>query len=150
VDITIASYNTALEVLSRRYAAAMDQRDREALLSVFHRDATMRVEQPGRKPGLLRGHEELGRLTSIISRWPRTMHFLAQSLYQTCDDTGEGEVYCVAHHFDSVTPGSGGDHVMYIRYEDNYRADESGAWRIAHRTVVVEATDDRPAGTAGQ
>lgn len=147
VDIAIASCDERLEVLSRRYAAAMDRRDRQALLSVFHPDATMRVEQPGRKPGLLRGHEELSQLATLVDRWPRTMHLLAQSLYQTHGDTAEGEVYCVAHHFDSANPGDGSDHVMYIRYEDKYRADAAGSWQITHRTVVVEATDDRPAGS---
>jgi hypothetical protein len=144
MDITTASCDAGLEVLSRRYAAAMDRRDRGAILSVFHPDATMRVDRPGRKPGLLQGHDELGRLTAIVGRWPRTLHLLAQGLYQIHGDAAEGEVYCVAHHFD-LAGGGGGDHIMYIRYQDNYRRDETGTWRIAHRTVTVEATEDRSA-----
>lgn len=72
------------------------------------------------------------------------MHLLAQGLYKVYGDTAEGEVYCVAHHFDSADPGCGRDHVMYIRYEDDYRVDQPGAWRIAHRTVRILATEDRP------
>jgi hypothetical protein len=33
---------------------------------------------------------------------------------------------------------------MFIRYEDSYRVDGAVGWRIAHRTVKVDATEDRP------
>jgi hypothetical protein len=101
------------------------------------------VEQPGREPGMLRGHDELGRLTSIIARWPRTLHLLAQGLYQIAGNEANGEVYCTAHHFSSAVAGEGRDHVMYIRYIDDYGADEHGQWRIALCTVLVEAIEER-------
>src|SRR5690349_14604832 len=105
MELSEASSDAELEVLSRRYAAAMDHRDGAALLAVFHPDATMRVEQPGRPPAVLSGHVQLGRLTTIIARWPRTVHMLGQGLYRIDGSCAEGEVYCVAHHFDSPDPG---------------------------------------------
>src|SRR4029450_8497272 len=47
IDIRTATCHADLETLSRRYAAARDRRDRDALLSVFDTDASMRVEQLG-------------------------------------------------------------------------------------------------------
>ena len=143
MDIGTASSEIELELLSRRYAAAMDRRDRAALLNVFHPDASMRVEQPGREPGMLRGHDELGRLMTIIGRWPRTLHLLAQGLYQVDGDQAAGEVYCTAHHFSSAVAGEGRDLVMHIRYLDRYRFGSDGIWRILHRTVKVEALEKR-------
>ncbi|GAC1636268.1 MAG: hypothetical protein NVS4B6_04290 [Mycobacterium sp.] len=81
-DIAAASCNVGLETLSCRYAAAMDRRDRGALLSVFDSGASMMVEHPGHERGTLRGHDELGRLVDIIARWPRTLRIVAQGLYQ--------------------------------------------------------------------
>lgn len=146
VDLNLASAcrNAELEALSGRYGLAIDRRDRAALLSVFHSDAQMRVLQPGREPGVLRGHDQLGRLTAIITRWPRTMHLMAQGLYEVDGEEASGEAYCTAHHFSSQVAGEGRDHVMYIRYQDHYRVGAEGQWQIAHRTVVVDATEDRP------
>ena len=143
MDISLATAHPDLETLGRRYAAAMDRRDREALLSVFHPDASMRVEQPGREPGILRGHDELGRLTSIITRWPRTIHVLGQGLYQLDGNQASGEVYCTAHHFTSSVAGEGRNQVMHIRYLDRYQLEMDG-WYILQRTVRVDATEDGP------
>jgi hypothetical protein len=143
-DLATAGCNVELEVLSRRYAAAMDRRDRTALLSVFDADASMRVERPGREAGTLRGHDEIGRLVEIIARWPRTLHIVAQGLYQLDARSAYGEVYCTAHHFDLLDKKAGRDHIMYILYVDRYRLDRDDRWRINHRTVLVEATEDRP------
>ncbi|EUA89546.1 hypothetical protein I551_3970 [Mycobacterium ulcerans str. Harvey] len=34
--------------------------------------------------------------------------------------------------------------MMYIRYLDRYLLGGDGAWRISHRTVAIDATEDRP------
>lgn len=134
-----------LQALSRRYGIALDQRDREALLSIFCPDAIMQVEQPGRDTGLLRGHAELGRLTDIIARWPRTIHVVGRSRYELGENHASGEVHCTAHHFDSIEP-TANDLVMRIRYLDRYQLAAGGRWRIAHRTVTVDATEDLRGG----
>jgi ketosteroid isomerase-like protein len=144
MDISSALPNAELEALSRRYAAAVDHRDRAALLAVFAPDATMRVDRPGREPGNMSGHEELERIIAIVARWPRTVHLVAQGLYAIDGESAIGEVYCTAHHFNGAKVGEGRDHIMHIRYLDKYSVGADGRWRIAHRTVAVDATEDRP------
>ncbi|MFI5507912.1 nuclear transport factor 2 family protein [Mycobacterium sp. NPDC051804] len=142
MDIQVAVPNPELEALSRRYAAAIDHRDIPALLSVFALDATMRVEQPGQEPGNLTGYNEIQRIIKIVDRFPRTAHVLGQGLFQVDGDHADGEVYCTAHHFSSDA-GQGGDLVMHIRYIDRYAMGQDRSWRILHRTVRVDATEDR-------
>ncbi|OBG32976.1 hypothetical protein A5672_24890 [Mycobacterium alsense] len=144
MDISRAVPNAELEALSRRYAAAVDHRDRDALLAVFSPDASLRVERPGREPGTLTGRDEIQRIIAIVARWPRTAHLLAQALYVVEGALAVGEIYCTANHF-----GDGRNHVMHIRYLDRYAMDSEGRWRIAHRTVVVDATEDRPVSIKG-
>lgn len=144
-EITDASGHVELETLSRRYAAAMDRRDRAALLGVFHLEATMRVEQPGQPVGRLAGHRELGRLTDIIAGWPLTRHVLAQGLFVVDGDSAVGETYCTAHHFHTGADGRGNDHVMHIRYRDQYASGADMRWLITHRTVLVEAIENHTA-----
>jgi ketosteroid isomerase-like protein len=144
MDISTAIPHAELEALSRRYAAAVDHRDRAALLAVFTPDATMRVERPGREPGILKGHDEIERVISIVARWPRTAHLIAQGLYVVEGESAIGEVYCTANHFGDGEAGAGRNHVMHIRYLDRYSVDSDGRWRIVHRTVAVDATEDRP------
>ncbi len=144
MDISRAVSHAELETLYRRYAAAVDRRDREALLSVFTPDASMLVERPGREPGTLTGHGEIKRVIDIVARWPRTAHVVAQGLYVVDGDSAVGETYCTANHFRGGET-DGRNHVMHIRYLDQYSLDGEGQWRIAHRRVVVDATEDRTA-----
>jgi ketosteroid isomerase-like protein len=144
MDISSAVRNPELETLSHRYAAAVDHRDRAALLEVFTPDATMRVERPGREPGTMTGHQELERIIAIVSHWPRTFHVISQSLYVVEGNSAVGEVYCTANHFNGAEMGAGRNHVMYIRYLDKYSVGSDGRWRIVHRHLVVDATEDRP------
>jgi hypothetical protein len=143
MDISSAGPHAEIEALSRRYAAAVDHRDRAALLAVFTPHATMRVEQPGREPGILTGHDGIERVIGIVSRWPRTAHLIAQGLCVVEGESGVGEVYCTANHFGVNEAGAGRNHVMHIRYLDRYVLDGDARWRISHRTVAVDATEDR-------
>ncbi|MEK7034290.1 nuclear transport factor 2 family protein [Mycobacterium ulcerans] len=141
--ISTAISSPELEALSRRYAAAVDHRDSAALIEVFTPDATMRIHRPGREPALLTGHSELAGIITIVARFPRTVHLVAQSLHVIEGKTASGEVYCTANHF-SEKQGAWRNHVMYIRYLDRYLLGGDGAWRISHRTVAIDATEDRP------
>src|SRR6185437_7489533 len=120
MDISSAVPNAELEALARRYAAAVDRRDRAALLAVFTPDATMHIERPGRDLGTLTGHAELEGIIDIVDRWPRTAHLVAQGLYVVDRDTAVGEVYCTANHFSAGEAQTGRNHVMHIRYLDEY------------------------------
>lgn len=146
MDISSAVPHVELETLSRRYAAAVDHRDRAALLAVFTSDATLRVERPGRDAAILTGHDGIERVIAMVSRWSRTVHLVAQGLYVVDGATADGEVYCTANHFRDSDKEAGHNHVMHIRYLDRYAFGDDGRWRIAQRTVAVDATEDRAAG----
>ncbi|MFJ6573969.1 nuclear transport factor 2 family protein [Streptomyces sp. NPDC091292] len=131
-----------LRELAARYAHAVDRRDREAFLSVFHPEATLVVVPPSGAVRRMRGYEQLGLVTERIARYDRTFHLLGQSIHSADGaDEASGVTYCVAHHM------SGGadpvDHVMYIRYQDRFRRDSSG-WTIDHREVLIDWTETRP------
>jgi ketosteroid isomerase-like protein len=144
MDISSAIPHTELEALSRRYAAAVDSRDRAALLAVFTPDATLRVERLGREPSVMTGHDEIERVIAIVSRWPRTAHLVGQGLFVVESTAAVGEVYCTANHFGGGETVPGRNHVMHIRYLDRYVLAGDGRWRITERTVAVDATEDRP------
>jgi hypothetical protein len=138
----------ALRGLAERYASAVDRRDRELFLSVFHPDARLLIHNPAESEeptSQLVGHPELAGVTERIGKYDRTYHLLGNSRFEVSGDTARGEVYCVAHH---LTRASGGDtdDVMYIRYQDDARRGADGVWRIAERRLRVDWTDRQPVG----
>ena len=130
-----ANDEAQLRRLAVSYARGVDRRDQALFLSAFHPDATLTVPS-GR---VLRGHDQIGRVTEAIKRFDRTFHFLGQAAYEPPDEgldpkeTARGEVYCMAHHWTHGRPAW----VMYIRYQDIYRRDDS-SWLITDRRVVVD------------
>ncbi|WP_179469718.1 nuclear transport factor 2 family protein [Mycolicibacterium vinylchloridicum] len=143
MDIRSAVCVPELEVLSRRYASAIDHRDHEALLSVFGSDAMMRIEQPGSEPVVLAGHDQLATVVQMVAGWARTAHLVSPGLYELNGERAGGEVHCTAHHFTTLADGKGHDLVMHIRYQDQYRIGPDDHWRIISRTVLIDATEDR-------
>ena len=101
----------------------------------------------------MRGHAEIGRVIEVISRYDRTFHLLGQSRYDRADGGGDvltGEVWCTAHHrWRDAEAQREHDHVMYIRYEDEYRRGSDDRWRIAARTVGVDWTETRVVDVPG-
>ncbi|MCW2933156.1 MAG: hypothetical protein JWM19_4118 [Actinomycetia bacterium] len=134
------SFSTNDEAQLRRlavsYARGVDRRDRALFLSAFHPHATLTVPSGQ----VLRGHDEIGRVTEAIARFGTTFHFLGQSAYEPPDDgldpqdTARGEVYCIAHHWTEGRLAL----TMYIRYQDTYQRGDTG-WLITARHVVVDA-----------
>jgi hypothetical protein len=134
----------AIGALAARYAAGVDRRDRDLFLSAFHAEATLRVFRPGPDGeeviSTRTGHEEIGVVPSVISRYEKTFHFIGNHLVHVTGDEAEGEVYCTARH---LSPGIHGglDFVMLIRYQDRYRRDPGQKWLIADRLVQVDWTE---------
>lgn len=140
-----------LRSLASRYASAVDRRDRELLLSVFHADATLTVVRhadPDTRPARMRGHAEIERVVDLLGAYTHTFHFLGQCDYVRDDAHASGEVACIAHH--RWTDDVDLDHVMYIRYGDEYRPGDDGRWRIASRTVAVDWSETRAIDTPGR
>lgn len=136
-----------LRALAATYARAVDRRDVAAFVGVFAGDAVLEVWNPASAPspsGVCRGHGEIAAIVERITRFPRTFHFVGQSLYDVAPDDDRaavGEVYCLAHHL----TGDGTDIVMFIRYDDHYGRDRAdGRWRITHRRVLVDWTETHP------
>jgi hypothetical protein len=140
-----ADVRGSLSALSARYAAGVDRRDADLLLSAFHVDATINVfPQPGSTatPSQMRGHDEIRRVVEMIASYPKTFHFVGQCLFDLGDDIAHGEVYCVAHHY--ISDGAHArNKVLYIRYDDEYRPDAGDEWRIVSRGVHVDWSEMR-------
>ena len=137
----------ALRELAATYASGVDRRDVALVERVFAEDAALIVRgRTGRRPDperRLDGRAAIGKIAELIARYDLTFHFLGQSRYEIGDDTAIGEVYCEAHHLLVDDDGAGTDHILYIRYRDDYRVDLDGVWRIATRIVEVDWSEDR-------
>jgi hypothetical protein len=148
-----AEDRAALRELAERYAAGVDRRDTELFLSAFDPEqGRLFVFDPSESPeprGTRRGRDELADVITAIARYDRTFHMLGNARYDIADDTATGEVYCIAHHLAASPSHEGGaptDHVMYIRYRDDYGRDPHG-WRIVERRVLVDWRETRSIGT---
>ena len=151
--MTATTTTEALRDLAATYAAGVDRRDAALIEQVFHDDATLIVRgRTGRRPDPERrreGRAAIGGIAELIARYDETFHFVGQARYAigaddgTAPSTATGEVYCEAHHLLVDDDGVGTDHVLFIRYQDDYRTDDDGAWRIATRIVQVDWSEDR-------
>jgi hypothetical protein len=147
-----ADERAALRELAERYAAGVDRRDTDLFLSAFRPDGCLLVFRPSESQhptGTRRGRDELADVIARVAHHDRTFHLIGNSRYAIDGDHATGEVYCVAHHVDPVeTPGAerteARDHIMYIRYRDEYQRDDGG-WRIRERRVLVDWTETRAA-----
>jgi hypothetical protein len=144
VGHSVTDANQSLRELAATYASGVDTRSLDLLLTAFHPDAVVEVHSPAFEPSptrsLFSGHAEIGRIASLIGRYQATFHQLGQSRFQIDDDEARGEVYCVAHHYTPTRDGHE-DMIMFIRYEDEYRRDERGRWKITHREVRPSWTE---------
>ena len=141
-----------LRTLAANYADAVDQRDQELLLSAFHSDATLEIIRPAgtdpRPNNVLRGHSEIGRIVTAITKYRHTFHMLGQSTYLPTGKGASGLVACIAHHRWTDTEDL--DHIMYIRYADEYRIGDDNRWRISARQLHVQWTETRVVNVPGK
>jgi ketosteroid isomerase-like protein len=137
----------ALLDLSYAYASAIDRRDRDAFLAMFHTDATVCSYPPGQSenPTMERtGHQELAVIVDrIIPRMcTNSFHLVANARFAVEGDAASGEVYGVAHHLIAGGEHDGTDYVWFMRYQDRYtRVD--GDWRISRRDTLTDWTETR-------
>jgi ketosteroid isomerase-like protein len=146
IDVRDFADRLALRELGEQYAWAVDRRDRDAFLAVFHADGVLVLldhADPEKVTATRSGHAELAAVTELIARYERTFHFVGNARYAVDGDRATGEVYCLAHH---LTPNrhGGTDHVMLIRYQDTYSRRE-GRWGIDERRLVTDWTETRTA-----
>jgi ketosteroid isomerase-like protein len=136
----------ALRELAEAYARAADRIDAAGLAALFTPEGVLRVGAPGAStapPAERIGREQIEKAIGGLSRYLKTMHFVGNQ-YLTVDASGDratGETYCIAHHI-SGESGSQNDHVMIIRYQDQFVRTADG-WQIAVRELVVDWTETR-------
>ncbi len=131
-----ASDIVELNQLAYRYAAAVDARDVESFVDVFHPEAQMRVYRPGEEAPftVVEGTEQLRGVPEAMGRrYTRTAHLMTNHLVSVDGDTASGTVLCTARHLHSNDAG-GVDLVIVIRYVDRYQR-RRGSWRIADREI---------------
>src|SRR4051794_2325684 len=140
-----------LHELAYRYAAAVDARDQEAFLDVFHEDARLSTYGPGATEpfAVQTGHAELATIPEMMrERFAATMHSMTNHLVALDGDTASGTVYCTARHLFENAMG-GMDLVVVIWYEDLYRRDH-GTWRIVDRQIHFLWTETHATLSAAQ
>ena len=125
-----------LTELAYRYASAVDARDRDAFLAVFHSDGRLSTFAPNATEpfSVQTGHRELAWIPPVMrDRFTATMHVMTNHLLRIEGDRATGSIYCSARHLFANAMG-GMDLVVLIRYEDQYRRDD-GEWRILDREI---------------
>jgi hypothetical protein len=124
------------EVMAR-YSRGIDRCDLETLLSVFWPGATADYGS-----GVQKADQWALATLAALKLMRRTQHAISNILIEVDDDRARAETYCQAfHEFD----GDGGGREMVVggRYLDDLERRE-GAWRIAHRTYVMDWNRNSP------
>jgi ketosteroid isomerase-like protein len=137
-----------LSALVHRYAAAIDDRDIEAVVELLTPDAELVLPNP---PDVLtptrahRGADEIREALDAVTSVGRTHHSIDSEVYGggAEHDVAHGRIGATAHHWtrqhDTIT-----DLVWYLRYDDDYRRTESG-WLLTRRALTIDAIETRPA-----
>jgi hypothetical protein len=142
-----ASDRAALSDVVHRYAAGVDDRQFDAVATLFTVDAELVVPDP---PASLmpvhshRGQRAITAAVAAVTAVTRTEHAIVGEVYDEgpVPGTRRGRIACVAHHWtqraDEVL-----DVVWHLRYEDDYESTDAG-WRISRRMLTVNAIETRP------
>jgi 3-phenylpropionate/cinnamic acid dioxygenase small subunit len=138
----------ALSDLVHRYAADIDDRQFDAVTALFTETAELAVPDP--PTALEPVHQHRGQaaiaaaVAAVGAATARTEHAIVGEVYDdgTRPGTARGRIACIAHHWsqhaDQLT-----DVVWHLRYDDNYLLTAAG-WRIARRTLTINAIETRP------
>ena len=125
------------------YARFADRIDGASLSALFVDDGVLRINRPGGVPPVERlGRDAIAVAITGLERYDKTFHMIGNHYYEVDGDDASGEVYCIAHHVHGEV-SSKVDHVMVIRYQDQYRRTPDG-WRLVVRELAVDWTEERP------
>jgi hypothetical protein len=123
------SDHDALRSLVQRYARAADERDVDALVALFHPDATVEGS---------RGLQSIADWLDIM-RAPRTfpvsMHVLGDPLIELDGDTAALDTYAVVYQLGDRDEGQA-DLTLGIRYLDDVVRHE-GRWVVRRRAALT-------------
>lgn len=138
----------ALSALVHRYAAAVDDRDIDAVVELLTGDAELVLPNP---PDVLtparshHGHDAIRAALAAVTGVGRTHHSIDSEVYRSGmqADVAQGRIGATAHHWSRQHDGIT-DLVWYLRYDDDYRRTETG-WLFTRRTLTIDAIETRPA-----
>jgi ketosteroid isomerase-like protein len=118
-----------LRALPQRYARAVDDREIDALASLFHPDAVITGAR-GTQP-----LEEWLEAMRAPRAFPQSMHVMCEPLISLDESVGTAalDTYAVVHQLSEPASGKG-DLTLGMRYLDDTVVHE-GRWVIARRTA---------------
>lgn len=124
-------HKQALYELMCRYCTAVDSRNFDHLLSIYHTDAV-------HDHGPMFSGDPLGLISFLQENAVNmtTHHMIGNHLYHISDDRAQGEIYTVNTHIFHRETGD----VEYIaggRYVDSYKY-EQGQWLITQRQRIID------------
>jgi SnoaL-like domain len=137
----------ALTDLVHCYAAAVDERQFDDVVTLFTADAELWLPDPPRSLEPVREHRGpsgIRAATAPLAAVARTEHAIVGEVHAdgTAADAARGRIACVAHHWtrddDRVT-----DVVWHLHYDDAYLRTESGG-QIERRALTINAIETRP------
>ena len=135
----------ALRRVVEEYARGVDRREPHAVAELFVSDGRLEIYEgdPERtEPVRVRaGRTEIATALEGLAKYEVTTHFLGQHSIELDGPRATGETYCIAHHIYSAD-GARRDHVLSIRYLDDFRREE-GTWRLERRRLVIDWSDER-------
>lgn len=126
----------AITAATQGYADCLDRFDMPGLVALFSLDCVYDYA-----PGLvMKGRDavEAGARKSL-SGVVKSSHFVGPAVVEAGDAPGtfKSTVYFMAYHQQK----DGGQHTVYGRYLDVFKADASGRWLIAHRRTLGHAAE---------
>lgn len=141
----------ALSDLVHRYAALVDDRQFDAVATLFTDTAELVVADP---PATLkpvhvhRGRDAIAVAVGAVARVARTEHAVVGEVYDLAGQPGlaRGRITGIAHHWTQRSVDGDGteivDVIWHLRYDDEYRLTDAG-WRISRRALTVNAIETR-------
>ena len=145
------SDRAALRRIVEQYARSVDRREPHVVAALFLPDGRLEIYEgdPDRvAPVRVRaGRDEIATALRGLERYDVTTHFLGQQMIEIDGDHASGETYCIAHHVSGTDDGGRHDHVLSIRYLDDFQREADG-WFLGRRRLVVDWSDERTLGTA--
>jgi ketosteroid isomerase-like protein len=139
LDLPEALAQLELQRLAWLYCHAVDRGDMALLRSLYTDDAT---DDHG---GMFRGtaEEYVAWLPAMLAALDATRHTIDSMVFVVDGDRAQGELVNTAYH-------RTGDQEVIVRgrYLDSY-ARRDGIWRIRHRSLVMDAFEQRTTSEAG-
>lgn len=138
----MSSDEDELTALPRRYAAAVDDRDRAGLLALFVPDAVVVLPGTITRDGEPEVVTDPAALIDGVERFVSTRHDVEQHTFSITGDAASGETSGTAHHLHE-RHGRMYDYVLALRYTDAFVRTEHG-WRFTRRELHVDRGEDVP------